>query len=190
MTDESFVRVFPEVLAIGVCRDLIARFERTLSRTIASHEFSGGGSAEANDRVGRVLTLDHSDECSDCVKLIHVAVETCLEQYAVRFPGVASLLAAGHVLTLPRIERIEAGGGFTWHSDTRHASADRRFLSVLIYLNDLESSGRTTFFHQGLEIEPRTGYGVLFPPFWTHLHAGEPPSTSAKYTLGLFVSAR
>ncbi len=50
----------------------------------------------------------------------------------------------------------------------------------VIYLNDVEEGGKTVFPTWGVEVQPKQGKVVMFPPFYTHIHYGEMPISSDK----------
>lgn len=58
-----------------------------------------------------------------------------------------------------------------------------RFLNILFYLNDVEEGGETEFYFDDctITVPPRKGRIVVFPPLWTHVHAGLRPISSDKY---------
>ncbi len=65
---------------------------------------------------------------------------------------------------------------------------DKRFLNMLIYLNDVEEGGETEFpqlYKEGtyipLRVTPKAGTMVIFPPMWPWLHAGRKPVSGPKY---------
>lgn len=58
-----------------------------------------------------------------------------------------------------------------------------RFLNILFYLNDVEEGGETEFYFNDMTISvpPKKGRIVVFPPLWTHIHAGMTPISGDKY---------
>ena len=78
------------------------------------------------------------------------------------------------------------GGFFSWHSDFDEEYLDR-FLTWIVYLNDVDKGGRTEFRYQGKELEkgivPEKGKIVLFPAASTHVHRAAPDLEQDKYIL-------
>jgi len=73
---------------------------------------------------------------------------------------------------------------FHMHVDVSNIESAKRFLIMLIYLNDDFDAGETEFPLFGEKVYPTKGTLVMFPPFWTHKHAARPPKNGhAKYTL-------
>ena len=74
---------------------------------------------------------------------------------------------------------------FDTHVDVMDYNSARRFLSFFWYLNDVEIGGETRFYN--LEITPKKGTLVVFPPLWMFPHKGEPPLSGEKYLLSTYL---
>ena len=74
---------------------------------------------------------------------------------------------------------------FRKHIDTSTKSSSKRFLSTLIYLNDVEEGGQTVF--NDVAINPRQGRLILFPPLWLFPHSGRIPISNIKYLLTTYL---
>jgi len=61
--------------------------------------------------------------------------------------------------------------------------SSKRFLVFILYLNDVEEGGETHLIKQEIKIAPRAGRLLMFPPFWTHPHAGLKPISGPKYVM-------
>jgi hypothetical protein len=53
----------------------------------------------------------------------------------------------------------------------------------MVYLNDIVEGGETEFLHQRKRIKPKKGTVLLFPPYFTHTHRGNPPLSNEKYAI-------
>jgi hypothetical protein len=82
-----------------------------------------------------------------------------------------------------QIQRTLAGEGFDWHAD----EDGRRRLALIFYLNDDFEGGGTEFEYQRVTITPRRGSLLLFPPYWTHVHRGQPVVSGRKYIVTSFL---
>lgn len=82
-----------------------------------------------------------------------------------------------------KFQETPIGGGFhDWHFENTHNSlTDRRFLVWSIFLNDVEEGGELEFLNYPVRVKPKKGSMVLFPPYFTHLHRGNPPISNNKY---------
>ena len=79
---------------------------------------------------------------------------------------------------------------FKHHVDVTSHSTAKRFLVLMIYLNDNFSEGETIFPVFGDTIKPKKGRLFMFPPLWPYLHAGKLPKGPgfAKYFLGTYLT--
>ena len=92
-----------------------------------------------------------------------------------------------HAFEQFRIKRYLNNGddAFDCHVDVTDHSSSRRFLSFMWYLNDVDDGGETVF--DNLEIKPKTGRLVVFPPMWMFPHIGKPPVSNNKYILSTYL---
>ena len=70
---------------------------------------------------------------------------------------------------------------FHLHADNWNTQSSTRQVSLILYLNDVESGGKTTFPGLNLSIQPKKGSILLFPSFFTHQHYAEQPISNSKY---------
>ena len=74
---------------------------------------------------------------------------------------------------------------FDTHVDVKDYSSARRYLSFLFYLNDVEEGGETIF--TGMEIKPKVGRLLVFPPLWMYPHKGCIPTSNEKYIMSTYL---
>lgn len=88
-----------------------------------------------------------------------------------------------------RIKKYEQGSSdqFNDHVDVQDYSSARRFLSVMLYLNNVPVGGRTVLPKLDYEIEPMEGRVAVFPANWMYRHAGRPTVESNKYIIGSYL---
>lgn len=80
-----------------------------------------------------------------------------------------------------KFQETTVGGGFhKWHSENNTANKNR-FLVWSLFLNDVEEGGELEFLNYPIRVKPKKGSIVLFPPYYTHLHRGNPPLSNTKY---------
>ena len=74
---------------------------------------------------------------------------------------------------------------FKVHVDVVRSMGDtaKRFLVFILYLKDVETGGSTYFPKCDISVIPRQGRLLMFPPFWTHPHAGLKPVSGPKYVM-------
>ena len=75
---------------------------------------------------------------------------------------------------------------FKPHVDVGDYASARRFLVFFLYLNEPEG-GETAFPQHQLAVKPAKGRMLMFPPMWTHLHAGLKPIGQPKYIVGSYL---
>ena len=79
---------------------------------------------------------------------------------------------------------------FKDHGDVTSHEGGKRFLIMMVYLNDDFEGGETVFPVLGDTITPKKGRLLLFPPTWNYLHHGNPPLKPgyAKYFLMTYLN--
>lgn len=87
-----------------------------------------------------------------------------------------------------RIKRYHAasGDGFQPHFDACDEECGR-YMVFLWYLNDVAEGGHTHFPDLGLEVAPRAGRLLMFPPYWMYGHAGLAPRSGDKYIISTYL---
>ena len=76
---------------------------------------------------------------------------------------------------------------FDRHIDVGDHNSARRFLTYVIYLNDVEEGGATYFNDVDLEIPAKCGRVLMFPSVWTFPHSYMPPKTEDKYAISTYL---
>ena len=67
-----------------------------------------------------------------------------------------------------------------------HAHA-KRFLCLMVYLNDDFEDGETYFPLFDVGVKPKQGRLFIFPPTWNYIHRGNPPRSPSKRGAKYFV---
>jgi prolyl 4-hydroxylase len=78
---------------------------------------------------------------------------------------------------------------FQLHFDSINGVCDR-YLVFLWYMNDIDDGGSTEFPLLGLNVMPRAGRLLMFPPYWMYQHQGSPSPTRDKYILSTYLRFR
>ena len=76
---------------------------------------------------------------------------------------------------------------FDLHVDASDSATAPRCLAMLFYLNDVEEGGLTVFPFHDLEIKPKKGEVVVFPPTWEYPHLGQAPISNDKYIMSTYL---
>jgi len=173
----DLVRIYPAVLSHATCRSLIEGFEH---RNHLQHRI--------DDDDCRVTKLNLSHDWPE-------AQLDILDALIPQFEAYSSDLAIGphqwpDDLTLeniwisrynPHVDECPE------HVDVVDHGTARRFLSILIWLNDVRDGGETDFPLWRQALRPSAGSLLLFPPMWPWLHAGRTPRSGPKYVLTTFL---
>lgn len=79
---------------------------------------------------------------------------------------------------------------FKEHVDVKSCEGAKRFLILMVYLNDNFNEGETEFPIFGDKVRPEKGKLIMFPPMWQYLHRGNPPAGPgyAKYFLMTYLN--
>lgn len=80
--------------------------------------------------------------------------------------------------------------GYTYHNDHLFGLKQQRYMSFVIYLNNVHQGGETKFAHQDAMIKPITGRLLIFPATHLHIHTGLPPISGPKYIITSFMHKR
>lgn len=76
---------------------------------------------------------------------------------------------------------------FREHVDVHDYLSARRFLVFFFYLNDVENGGETYFPRLELDVKPKVGRCIVFPPLWLFPHCGMIPMGTDKYIVGSYL---
>ena len=179
----DFVRVYDDALPRDFCAQLVDGFERT----VAEQRRSGRGVLPGLE--GSAWTELDLGQVADKAFLgfFLAKIDEALARYNRDVPLTIP------VPLRPRTDRLilkryRAGGeeGFQPHFDSIDQVAGR-YMVFLWYLNDVPEGGETTFCDIGMQVAPRAGRLLMFPPFWMFQHAGLPPISGDKYILSTYL---
>ena len=97
-----------------------------------------------------------------------------LNYYVNQYEGLASYPGLGRYWLSASVTK--RGTGSMEHIDGGPFGATKdRFLVVILYLNDVEVGGATTFPKHHLSVEPKAGRILIFPVHWLYPHKGKFP---------------
>jgi len=90
-----------------------------------------------------------------------------------------------------RIKRFkvneEEKHGLDNHVDVYSHAHAKRFLCLMVYLNDDFEEGETYFPLFDAKVKPKQGRLFIFPPTWNYIHRGNPPCSPSKRGAKYFV---
>lgn len=178
-----FVKVYDDALPAEVCARLVHGFELLTERQVP------------NGRARRAWLEDSAWTEMDIGPLCDPAFRRSLLDSARHF---VARYNAELDLTIPvpmtektsewivkRYRNVD-DERFQTHFDAVGPVANR-YLVLLWYLNDVASGGETVFVDLDLEIQPKAGRLVVFPPYWMYQHEGRAPRSGNKYILSTYL---
>jgi len=113
----------------------------------------------------------------------YAELQRCLQQYVEQHPGLKKV-GLFKVTEPPGIQHYRPGGGFKLEHFERTCLANStRMLVWMTFLNDVKDGGGTRFVYQKHTVEARKGRTLIWPPDFTHTHAGEVSPTEHKYII-------
>jgi len=178
-----FVRVYDDSLPAGLCQKLIENFHvlqrfqqyngRNLRRGLEESEWTELNVTRFADAGFRAQFQER--------------IDAALGRYNADI-GLPIAIPNSRVTSDLILKRYRTGGAerFQLHFDAIHHVANR-YLVMLWYLNDVAAGGETRFPQLELEIAPRTGRLLVFPPYWMFQHEGTAPLSGEKYILSTYL---
>ena len=199
-----YTRMYDDFLDDSTCDDYVSYFEETLVKDAKEvketsictgpirpdgHQICGGCNCQRLNPMGfsRFETLNNKvmPKFQNILNNYKADVKLTNKQWPSTF-GWEEL----------RMKRFLVGKGtgedeqFKEHVDVTQHEGAKRFLIMMVYLNDDFGGGETVFPQLGDCIKPKKGRILMFPPMWTYLHRGEPPVPPgyAKYFLMTYLN--
>lgn len=178
-----YVRWYDDALP----RDFCARLVDAFDRSVAVHmNRERGWRAGLEDSAWTELDLSALADPA-----LRAYFDSRLDEYLARYNqevGLSIRVPARVAISELRLKRYRPATGeqFQLHFDSINAVANR-YLVFLWYLNDVAEGGATAFPDLGVEVAPRTGRLLIFPPYWMYQHAGLPPRSNDKFILSTYL---
>ena len=183
---QDFIGVFDDMLEPDYCNDVIKHFEYIQSINLTSDR-------QSSENVERYMKEDSTyfthDEMIDehrlsnthILRRANIAITQCLNEYFNRYDTLNSI---NYGVYSYRIQRTKPGEGYhIFHNERGNLENANRFLSFIIYLNDVEDGGETEFLYYPRRVKPKAGRILVFPADFTHTHRGNQPLTNDKYII-------
>ncbi len=179
-----YIRVYDGALAPELCRQLLALWQSNA----AAQQANGASVRQAlADSAWTELDLAAAGD-PVLPELLARQIEPAYRRYVadigLRLPPSPPQRTEAWI-----VKRYRPGGAerFQPHYDAVGPVAGR-YLVLLWYLNDVAEGGATRFTELDLEVEPRCGRLLMFPPYWMYAHAGLAPRSADKYILSTYLS--
>lgn len=179
---EHFIRYYDDVIEPQICDRLIEKYEQHKE---AQFHVNNSDLFSFNE----LRILDHLDVFKDEAYLLRDLFVSAVDQYKKDCNIQPGMFPKSVGYENFRIKKYEPNGvdRFDMHVDVGDYKSARRFLVFFLYLNDVEEGGETAFGQYNLKVQPKRGRMLVFPPLWTHLHAGFKPISGPKYIVGSYL---
>jgi len=195
---DFYCRTYDNFLSTKDCEEYIDKYEETLrvdndkwknlsvciSKSGSKNPSCGGCNC---DRLGPM----EYDRFSDLNKRLISKFQKAVNQYKqdcnidkVQWPKDFGW----EELRIKRFKVNEQGNhGLSDHVDIYSHAHAKRFLCLMVYLNDDFADGETFFPLFNSKVKPQQGRLFIFPPTWNYLHRGIPPRSPSKRGAKYFV---
>ena len=178
---QDFIHIYENALEPDVCNFLISLFDQVPDKH------------ERHDNDGKPnftqFNLTENRELTPEVNQVHSHIIKNIFEYRDKYYEFVDkrVFPEEHSLEQFRIKKYEPNGvdKFDTHVDVVDYGTARRFLSFMWYLNDVESGGQTIF--KDVQIQPKQGTLIMFPPLWMFPHKGESPISGPKYIMSAYL---
>ena len=182
--DVDFIEVYSGLLDNEWCTDVIKYFDHveknsiTVSRDLewVKDEQYFIGDMYNNDNEVTAMHADLAPKYTAAMKL-------ATRKYFRKYPHILNSQGNNTIVDY-KIQKTRPGEGFTgWHYENGDMHNHRRFLTFMIYLNDITDGGETEFLYQQRKIKPKAGDILIWPAGLTHVHRGNKPTKETKYAI-------
>lgn len=180
----TFIFEFDKEIPEDLCDELILKFESLPESMLIDSPVHGGRIDHAYKKATD-FDMKVSPEWDKYMKVFSQSLTGIFQK--IRLGHVDSFTATRVMATTFRMRRYSVDDYYNWHVDVGDKPTSMRMLAIIWYLNDVEEGGATEFRYQGVEVKPKRGKAVVFPPYWTHLHRGQRPTSEPKYMVRTFV---
>ena len=175
---ENYVRIYENVFSDELCDRLVAKFEENKDNHQRDRQITQLGFTQLNFRE---IRMGRRTE-----RFVQIYVEQA-KRYA-KDVGVTSEYPMKYALEDIRLKKYFPNDldEFGNHVDVDDNKSSTRFLVFFVYLDD-NDGGATVFPKLGVNSPCKKGSMLMFPPLWTHLHAGQKPIGKPKYMCGSYL---
>jgi len=181
-TLNRFVQVYDDALAAPLCQRMVESFNALSRFHRQNGEGVRGGLDDSRWTELDISALSDAGFRSMLLANMHAHLARYVEAIGLTLPVPATQRTSEFI-----IKRYRPGGAerFQPHFDSL-GEVSNRYLVFLWYLNDVAEGGETAFVDLGVEVTPRAGRLLMFPPYWMFQHAGRAPVSNDKYILSTY----
>jgi len=183
---DDFIAVYDHVLNVSQCDKLVRNFKELKSQNLVFRgDFPlGQVSDERISLINSALaSLNPPQEREFLWGQIHSYCLQYMQSYPEAFGPNIEQRSVLMVENAMMQETRPSGGFHPWHYEATDMATQGRFLTWILYLNDIDEGGETEFLYQRKRLSPKTGTLVVWPTGFTHTHRGNPPLKDTKYII-------
>lgn len=177
----KYIRTYDNVMTADQCQHLIDKFEDSQSQWVKTEL--------ENHRSFTEINVSMHEDWKEYTQTIFTKLRGVLTKYIEdvnidrikQWPDKFGFEQIRFKRYLPN-DKDE----FKEHVDVGDYDSARRFLVFFLYLNN-NFDGRTSFSEYDMQVYPKAGRLLMFPPTWTYLHAGFKPKLEPKYIIGSYL---
>ena len=179
--NENYIRTYDDIITKDLCDELISEFER--------NEVQFDKQVLKGHRSFTQVNLHQYENWKPYQENLQYAFNKCITDYIKECDITEKMFPEQYAYEMFRMKRYEPNGvdEFHDHVDVGNYASAKRFLVFFLYLNEPEG-GETDFPQRGVSVTPKAGRLLMFPPMWTHLHAGRKVTgDTSKYIVGSYL---
>ena len=177
---KNFISLYKNVVSHENCKRIIDWFEEN-----PQHHYKGVfGDSEFNQKKKKSTDLSLSSQFlkAPFLQPLDISLTACLDHYVEEYDFLKNVPLWGmeEYFIIKRYYPNE--GYYIKHCEnTGLPRSERRMLVWMLYLNDVDDGGETSFPTQELEFQAKCGDMLIWPAYWTHPHHGIVSPTQTKY---------
>ena len=179
---KDYIRCYDDLVPLDLCHQIINEFELERRKETVDRNFRPKWT-EFN--ISKHFSEPNWQNIQTKIQSYFVdAVQLYMQDL-----GVGADFPASYCFEEYRLKKYEKGSDdqFKDHVDVQDYQSARRFVSVMLYLNNVPVGGQTHFPRIGHSIEPVERRIAIFPANWMFRHSGQPTIESNKYILGSYL---
>ena len=177
---KKYIKVYEDVITKEVCDNLIQKFEVSKDQHVATDL--------DNHRHFTEININQHEDWKMMVQGTYLHLRPMIQRYKDDCKITNKQWPSQYGFEEIRFKRYLPNDKdeFKEHVDVGDYNSARRFLVFFLYLNS-NFDGRTSFSEYDMQVYPKAGRLLMFPPTWTYLHAGYKPKLESKYIIGSYL---
>ena len=179
MKQENFIQISKNAVSSNTCNSAIEIMESCIASDFEDMLVNDNNPVR-NDIEIFADTKDKQSPFASVSKEIKSIIRQEFIKYNNQYT-VTKLPSKAVIVPIFKYQKSGPGEGFTeWHTE-QGVLGKTRFAVWMLYLNDVELGGSTSWLHQECSIKPTQGTLVIWPASYTHMHRAEPDLQENKY---------